>query len=103
MEIEKPYWSTGPFWDEESGSYEYNWTLSELLNALLRSDLSLVDLAETGPRSARFFEDHSYEKGRDERLLDWRHNPLAGIPSWLTVVAQKPESAGRVESERRVR
>lgn len=90
MEMVKPYWSTGPFRDEESGTYEYNWTISDLANSLLRSGLTLVEVAETRPRSARFFQDHSYEDGGDEHLADWRRNPMAGIPSWLTVVARKP-------------
>ena len=57
MEMEKPYWSTGPFRDEEDDTYEYTWTLSDLLNSLLRSGLTLVEVAETGPRNSRFFED----------------------------------------------
>jgi SAM-dependent methyltransferase len=89
MEMGKSYWSTGPHLDDESGTYEYHWTLSDLANSALRSGLELVEIAETGPRSSRFFEDHSYEEGTDDRLLDWRHNPLAAIPSWLTVVARK--------------
>ena len=39
---------------------------------------------------SRFWEDASYLPGTDASLLDWRSNPRAGLPTWLTVAAQKP-------------
>jgi SAM-dependent methyltransferase len=86
----KPYWSTGPFPDAESGSYEFTWTLADLLNPLMACGFCLRRIAESPPRSARFWHGASYEAAPDEALSDWRHNALAGLPVWLTVAAQKP-------------
>ena len=35
MEVAKPYWETGPFEDEEEGSFGFNWTLADILNPLM--------------------------------------------------------------------
>ena len=48
---------------------------------------------EDRARDARFWEDASYLPGADASLLDWRSNPRAGLPVWLTVAAQKPRPA----------
>lgn len=92
LEMEKPYADTGPYQYEENGqtSYEFHWRLSDLLNPLLESGLLLRQVAESPAKDARFWEGHSYEKGRDKNLLDWRVNPRAGLPVWLSVAAQKP-------------
>jgi SAM-dependent methyltransferase len=91
LEMEKPYTKTGPFEYKESGqvNYQFNWRLSDLLNPLLESGLVIRKLAET-PAKARFWQDFTYLPGDDEGLLDWRNNPRAGLPAWLTVASQKP-------------
>ena len=90
LEMEKSYWETGPFEDPESRTYEFNWTLADLLNPMAQAGFILRKILETPPKNARFWEDHSYESGRDESLLDWRTNPRAGLPTWFTVALQKP-------------
>ena len=105
IEMEKPYFETGPFTSEDPTGpvYEFHWTLGDLLNALLRSGLALRKLAESPARDSRFWQDHSYLPGDDASLLDWHSNPGAGLPVWLTVAAQKPyvnkRARGRSESE----
>ena len=89
LEMEKDYWTTGPFEDEKHGTCEYNWTLSDLLNPLLDAGLQLVRIAESPPSDCRHWEGYSYEPGSDPSLLDWRRNPRAGLPVWLTVAAAK--------------
>lgn len=91
IEMEKPYFETGPFVDREPGSrsYEFHWTLSRLINPLLDAGLILRRIAETPAEDSRFWQDSSYQPGTDPQLLDWRHNPRAGLPVWLTVAAQK--------------
>ena len=37
IEMEKPYWDTGPFQESADGSYEFNWTLADLLNPLAQA------------------------------------------------------------------
>jgi SAM-dependent methyltransferase len=98
IEMEKPYTDTGPFEYVEAGqpTYEFNWTVSDILNPLLESGLSLRRIAESSARDSRFWQDDSYLPGTAGDLLDWRHNPRAGLPVWLTLAAQRPlrESTG---------
>ena len=90
IEMEKPYWETGPFEDTDgSVTYEFNWTLSDLLNPLAESGLLIREIAESPPHGSRFWQDFSYELGTDDSLMDWKCNPRAGLPTWLTVSAQK--------------
>jgi SAM-dependent methyltransferase len=90
LEMEKPYWDTGPFEDTESETYEFNWTLADLLNGLAGSGLILRRLLESPAEDSRFWQGSSYAPGTDNSLLDWRKHPRAGLPVWLTVAAQKP-------------
>ena len=92
IEMEKPYFSTGPFADGSPGkiTYEFNWTLGDIINPLLKSGLALRQMAETPAKDSRFWQDYSYQPGTDDSLLDWRTNPRAGLPVWLTLAAQKP-------------
>ena len=92
LEMEKPYFETGPFVYEEAGqrTYEFNWTLSDIVNPLLGSGLVLRRMSETPAKDSRFWQGHSYEPGTDDTLLDWHKNPRAGLPTWLTLAAQKP-------------
>jgi hypothetical protein len=91
IEMEKPYLETGPFEYKEKGhsTYEFHWTLGEILNALLGAGLAIRKLSEDPARDSRFWEDASYRPGTDASLLNWRRNPRAGLPVWLTVAAEK--------------
>jgi len=91
LEMEKTYFETGPFKsDEPTGPiYEFHWTLSDLINPLLESGLALRKIVETPAKDSRFWQDFSYLPGTDASLLDWRNNPRAGLPVWLTVAAEK--------------
>lgn len=94
LEMEKPYAATGPFVCEEHGrtTYQFNWRLSDLINPLLAAGLVLRQIAESPAKEARFWEGYAYTPGTDPGLLDWLHNPRAGLPVWLTVAAQKPSA-----------
>lgn len=94
LEMEKPYGASGPFQNEEAGqaSYEFHWRLCDLLNPLAEAGLELRRVAESPARDARFWEGAAYTPGLDGALLDWRRNPRAGLPAWLTVAARKPEA-----------
>ncbi len=89
--MEKPYTDGGPYVFEDDGiAYEYHWTLGTLLNAMSGAGMVLKYVGETGPKSSRFWQDFSYEPGAAVEVSDWRRNPRAGLPAWLTVAAQKP-------------
>ena len=91
VEVAKSYWDTGPFMDEANGTFRFHWTLSDLLNASADSGLILERLIESPALDSRFWQEFSYLPGTDDRLLDWKHNPRAALPVWLTAALQKPE------------
>jgi SAM-dependent methyltransferase len=88
LQMDKPYWDTGPY-AEEDGAFEFNWTLADLLNPLAAAGLVLRQIAESPAGDPRFWEGDGYEPGTDASLMDWRANPRAGLPVWLTVCAEK--------------
>jgi hypothetical protein len=59
------------------------------LNALSTAGLRFVQMQETASDYPQAWVTASYSEAVDERLLDWRVNPRAGLPFWLTIVAQK--------------
>ena len=90
LSIRKPYGGTGPLAPEDGmATYEFTWTMGDLLNPLCANGFRLHRVAESPPCNPRFWQDYSYEGQEDQRLSDWRINPLAAIPAWLTVSAQK--------------
>jgi SAM-dependent methyltransferase len=91
LEMENPYTATGPFEFEENGqtNYQFHWRVSDLINPLLEAGLFLRHLVESFALDGRFWEGKAYTPGMDQSLLDWQKNPRAGLPSWLTIAAQK--------------
>ena len=90
IEVGKPYWETGPFEDEEDGTFEFNWTIADILNPLATSGFILRRIVESPADDSRFWQAYSYLPGTDDRLLDWNSNPRAALPAWLALAAQKP-------------
>ena len=90
IEAKKSYWDVGPFEDSEEGTFEFERTIGELLNLLVESGFVLRRVLETPADDSRFWQDYSYLPGTDDELLDWRRNPRAALPVWLTMAVQKP-------------
>jgi ubiquinone/menaquinone biosynthesis C-methylase UbiE len=92
IEVQKSYWQTGPFGTGRPDAPEinYHWTVSDILNALAGSNLVLKKLSEDATKYPSFWTGISLRHGGDPRLLDWRNNPRAALPVWLTAAAQKP-------------
>ncbi len=90
IEVEKPYWETGPICDEKNGTFTWNWTLADVLNPLVGTGFSLRRILESPAEDSRHWQDSSYQPGTDESLLDWKKNPRTALPVWLTVAVQKP-------------
>ena len=89
IEMEKPYWDTGPFQESADGSYEFNWTLADLLNPLAQAGLTLKKVLESPAQDPGFWQGSGGESDMDGSLLDWKQNPRAGLPVWLTVAATR--------------
>ena len=94
VEMEKSYYDTGPFRHDGDGwtTYSFHWTVSDLLNALTHQGLIIRRILETSAKDSRYWQGPSHGRGTDPSLMDWHINPLAGLPTWLTAVVQKPAS-----------
>ena len=88
VEMGKSYWDRGPL-EPVVDSYEFTWTLADIMNALAEAKLNIRKVVESPPVNSRFWTGLSYGPGKDESLQDWKKNPRAGLPAWLTVAAMK--------------
>ena len=95
IEVDKPYWQTGPFRDEKDGTFEFNWTLGDILNPAADAGLVLRRILERPAGDSSFWEGSSYLPGKNEGLLDWKDNPLAALPVWLSAALQRLEQPAR--------
>lgn len=97
LKVMKPYDWTGPFEDEEEVTF--HWRMMDIVNAMLGAGLTLTHMEE-------MFTEKDYErpfwlscadivKGvtispqEVDRMHDWRQNPGAALPSWLSLAARK--------------
>ena len=90
IEVEMPYWETGPIENEKNSTFEFNWTLADILNPVATSGFILRKILESPAGDSRYWQDSSYLSRADERLLNWNENPRAALPVWLTVALQRP-------------
>lgn len=90
IEVDKPYWHTGPFRDEKEGTFEFNWTMADLLNPGTDTGLVLRRILERPADDSNTWEGASYRPGKDKRLVDWKVNPRAALPFWLSAAWQRP-------------
>lgn len=83
MVVESPYLKRGPFEGDLSDnilrprpgpyrSYEFHWTVSDYLNAVLTAGMSLVFVDEYG-----------------DQVCDWEGAPVHGLPEYLLIIARK--------------
>ena len=67
--------------------------MADLLNSLARAGFNLKKLVENPAKDSNFWEGGKwYLPGSQSDLLDWKINPRAGLPVWLMVAVQKPNS-----------
>ena len=95
--VKKPYDMTGPF--ESESEITFGWRVMDIMNALMDSGLVVKHIEE-------MFAEKDYDwpffisleeklKGvtaaREEvdRMYDWRNNPMAALPTWISVAAVK--------------
>jgi len=83
LAVESGYFERGPFEYDVSAeilharpgnmkSYEFHWTISDHVNAVLKAGCRLLELGEFG-----------------EEVADWEGAPLQGLPEYLLIVARK--------------
>lgn len=96
--FQRPF--TGEPWKEPKVSKAYkdtmpscHWRVQDLVNANLSAGLSIKEVAELEAVDASFW--YTYEeliKQSSEQIQsinDWKTNPMAALPAWITIVSQK--------------
>ena len=89
-EVGKPYWQTGPYRDEKNGAFEFNWTLGDIFNPLADTGFVLRRILERPAGDENYWEGSSFLPCNDKRLPDWKANPRAALPVWLSAALQRP-------------
>jgi SAM-dependent methyltransferase len=85
--IKKPYSQTDV-------GINNHWRIQDLLNALITSGLSIEHIEEMYPEFGTYwFESSGGRNGLSDvelkKLYDWKSNPLAALPAWLSVCSRK--------------
>ena len=79
--VAKSYWETGPLVDERDGTFEFHWTVADILNSLSETGFILRRILESPADDSRFWQEYSHLPGTDDSLLDWKQNPPVCTPS----------------------
>ena len=97
VRVKKPYDMTGPFETEEEVTF--GWRIMDIMNAMLDSGLRVSHIEEMFAEKDYdwpfwlSYEDISkgvnVTKEEVDKMHDWRNNPLAALPNWISMVAYK--------------
>lgn len=91
--VVKPYHATGPVIMENVPRYA--WRMQDIMNAIIKSGLCINHLEEMYAEDGSFWIDDSVEReailSNDElnQFCDWKLNPSAALPQWLSIEARK--------------
>ena len=91
---------TGEPWKEPKiiKSYEEimphcHWRVQDLVNAMIWAQLSIKEMEELQAANASFWFSYEelikQEKEELTKINSWEHNPMAALPAWISIVAQK--------------
>lgn len=85
--IEKPY-------DQTDLGNNKHWRVQDLFNAMITSGLKIEHIEEMYPEFGTYwFESTSGRNGLSDdelnKLYDWKTNPRAALPAWLSVCSRK--------------
>lgn len=82
--ILKPYGETMP---------HCHWRVQDLVNAMTRAQLSIKEMEELQAVNASFWfsYDELIKQDAEEvaTINIWTHNPMAALPAWISILAQK--------------
>ncbi len=92
VKIAKPY-------DQTDLGTEKHWRVQDIFNAMTDAGLMIEHMEEMYPEFGTYwFESSGGRNGLSEeelrKLYDWKTNPLAAVPAWLSVCAQKRRCGG---------
>ncbi|SDX08248.1 class I SAM-dependent methyltransferase [Paenibacillus sp. CF384] len=91
VKVERPYDFTGPHGDVPT----YKWRMQDLMNAMISANLSIGRIEEMVEEDGSFWVDDSTDEGEHlseqelANFCNWRMNPLAALPQWLSLLATK--------------
>jgi len=96
--LQRPF--TGEAWQQPTIRKAYDdilpdchWRVQDLVNAQINAGLMIKELAELPAVNASFWFSYDeliqQEPESLQKLNNWQHNPLAALPSWLSIVSQK--------------
>ncbi|MBR6443742.1 MAG: class I SAM-dependent methyltransferase [Clostridia bacterium] len=72
---------------------DLHWRLQDIINSQIKAGLSICELAELPATDASFwFTYDELQKKKPEELEginDWKKNPMAALPAWVTLVSRK--------------
>lgn len=75
------------------GHRELHWQMQDLVNAMIDSGMAIKEMAELPAVDASFWfkYDELIKQNADalQGINNWEQNPMAALPVWLTIVAQK--------------
>lgn len=95
---------TRPFtmeaWKEPAIRKSYNdvfpdlhWRVQDIVNANAQAGLRILEMAELPSADASFWYTFEEMKTKTDEetanVSDWKHNPMAAIPVWIAMIAQK--------------
>ena len=76
IEAEKPYWETGPFEDEDDRTFEFHWTLADILNPLATSGFILRRILESPAEGLKILGGlFVHAGGLTTACWDWNEKP----------------------------
>lgn len=93
LTILKPYDSVGPFIIEEVP--RYTWRLQDITNAIASTGFGIKHIEEMYAEDGSYWVDESaverdsLSKQALDNLCNWKKNPLAALPQWLSLYAVK--------------
>ena len=72
---------------------DLHWRVQDIVNAHAQAGLRILEMAEIPSMDASFWYTFDELKSKTDRetanINDWKYNPMAAIPAWIAMVAQK--------------
>ena len=70
-----------------------HWRVQDLVNAMTEAQLTIKEMQELQAVNASFWfsYDELLKQNMDEieKINNWEYNPMAALPAWISIVAQK--------------
>lgn len=73
-------------YDDVAPREHNHWRVMDLINSMTESGLHIEEMLELNGGTDFWYR---YDEVRDERAADWRHNPMAALPTHISIMARK--------------